>query len=290
MDPVTGSLIGAGLKGLMGILGLRGQPTPRKNILSQAAGAREAAEKYGFNPLTMLQYGQSGGAMGGGGALASSDLLLGALQDVSEVVSGETAQRAAANQLELDLAKIKLDELRRGVIPSAPSAAAAVGSGPLPLGQRPIEVRGNVSAISSPASGITAPFSGGGIYVGGVGVAPTPGWSPAQTVEDEYGDAVSWIYGTAKAAADGGYNVGKWYKEGGGREALADLGRSVAASLPKGQTSGPFPPTWGDGSDQLGMPPEWEQDHPAQPDKASRVRNWWNGVGFGGAPLFTLFP
>ena len=91
-------------------------PTPRDNIMSQAQGARDAAEKYGFNPLTMLQYGQPGGAMGvaDGGAppLASIHLISGALQDVNDIVSGDAARRRAADQLELDLAKVKIDQAK----------------------------------------------------------------------------------------------------------------------------------------------------------------------------------
>ncbi|HMM08332.1 MAG TPA: hypothetical protein PKA35_04330 [Paracoccus solventivorans] len=91
-------------------------PTPRDNIMSQAQGARDAAAKYGFNPLTLLQYGQPAGAMGvsDGGAppLASIDLISGALHDVNDIVSGDAARRRAADQLELDLAKVKIDQAK----------------------------------------------------------------------------------------------------------------------------------------------------------------------------------
>ena len=55
-----GTAIGAA-KVIGGLFGLgkkkKKDPTPRDNLLSQAQGARDAADKYGFNPLTMLQYG-----------------------------------------------------------------------------------------------------------------------------------------------------------------------------------------------------------------------------------------
>lgn len=52
------TLIGAGAKLLGGILGKPKQVSARTNsrnaLMGQAQGAREAAEKYGFNPLTLL--------------------------------------------------------------------------------------------------------------------------------------------------------------------------------------------------------------------------------------------
>ena len=149
MDPL---LITGGLKLLGGLFGSK-PPTPAKNILSQAQGAREAAAKYGFNPLTMLQYGQPGGAMGGGSPLASADLMAGALQDVSDVISGESERRNAANKLELELGRIKLDQLSAAGYHIQPSAVANVGSGLSPLG------RGVATVGASYAAPVMAGFS-----------------------------------------------------------------------------------------------------------------------------------
>jgi hypothetical protein len=153
MDPVTGGLIKAGIGLLGGLFGKKKKdPTPRDNLLSQAQGAREAGEKYGFNPLTMLQYGQTAGAMGGGGSppLASNQLILGAIEDVADVASGEAARRRSAQDLEMDLAQIKLDQLRGGVLAVAPSATSTVGSGPSVLGRRAATImpKGYASGIA----------------------------------------------------------------------------------------------------------------------------------------------
>lgn len=131
--PILGGLFGKKKK----------DPTPAQNILSQAQGARQAADQYGFNPLTMLQYGNPGGAIGGGGEppLASSLLLSGALDPLVDEISGEAAQQREANQLALDLARIKLDQARSGV------ALMDAGTGPQTLGQRPARaaaVNGNL--------------------------------------------------------------------------------------------------------------------------------------------------
>lgn len=239
------TLGGAALKaGLGRLLGgkKKPDPTPRDNLLSQAAGAREASDKYGFNPLTMLQYGQTAGAMGGGGAppLASAELIAGAIQDVADVVTGETARRQAANEMELELGKIKLDQLRgnKGALPGANS----VGSGPSPLGRRGGEVlpASATDILGSPLNldpilvstlprnplldpvilrpgkdgGIAVPEprldTGSGAVIGGVRIIPTPGVSPSQVIENEYGDVAQAVYGLGKFASDFGTTIGTW--------------------------------------------------------------------------------
>ena len=129
-----GSLIG-------GVAGLfskhKGAPSARENTVKLAQGARQASERYGFNPLTMLGAGSSmGGGGGGGGAppLASIQMLTEGLQSVDDVISGDADRRRQADQLQLDLAKVQLEQARSGVIASGPTAADAVGGSLSPLG------------------------------------------------------------------------------------------------------------------------------------------------------------
>lgn len=212
------SLINGGISLLGGLLGRkRKDPTPAQNIMSQAQGARQAADAYGFNPLTMLQYGQPGGAMGGGGGapLASIELITGGLKDVADAFTGEAARRRAADQLEMDLAQLKLDQLRSGVLAVAPSAASAIGSGPTPIGPRTATVVQSAGRFQPARGGFnersrkTGPFGpdnspdphrdsvpnpeplldrGSGHYVNGVYVEPAPGSSPASVMEENYGE------------------------------------------------------------------------------------------------------
>lgn len=78
------ALIGAGASLLGGILGkpkrVSAQTNSRQGILGQAQGAREAAEKYGFNPLTLLgvssPLGPSEGSNYMGNAISEAGLLL----------------------------------------------------------------------------------------------------------------------------------------------------------------------------------------------------------------------
>lgn len=167
--------IGSVLGGLGGLFGKKKKdPTPAQNLLSQAQGARQAADQYGFNPLTMLQYGQTGGAMGGGGGspspLASIQLLTDGLKDVDDVVSGDAARRRAADQLNLDLAQLKLDQARSGVLAVAPDYAVNGIAGPSPLGVRPVRVTqsaggprggGNAASGDRPVQGLPLAVSGG---------------------------------------------------------------------------------------------------------------------------------
>lgn len=174
-----GSVLG-GLGGLFGSSRRRRDPTPRQNLLSQAQGAREAADKYGFNPLTMLQYGQVGGAMGGGGGgappLASIDLITGGLKDINDVISGDAARRRAADQLELDLAKVKIDQAKSQM---ALDHAQLMRMSAAPLGRRAVTAHGAPHArIASPP--MAGPYLGRDVDVekvpstAGVAVLDTP--------------------------------------------------------------------------------------------------------------------
>lgn len=150
----TGVKILGGLKGLFGKK--KKDPTPRDNMMSQAQGARDAAAEYGFNPLTMLQYGQPGGALASGGGappLASIDLLTGGLEGLDDIVSGDAARRRAADQLQLDLARLKLDQARSGVVVHRDNVTDAGFSTLSPLG------RSNATYAQSNVRSAPAPFS-----------------------------------------------------------------------------------------------------------------------------------
>lgn len=182
MDPVTGSLISGGVKLLGGLFGRKKEMSPASKIVSTAKGVRQAADQYGFNPLTLLQNGaMNAGASGGNAPLASNELLIGALEDVTDVVTGEAAQRAAANKLEYELGQLKLDQLRSGVVAVAPSATATVGDGLPALGRRA------ASVVQSAGSGIgqtQTPFSSALVGDREVSVQPQSNVSGSFTIEN----------------------------------------------------------------------------------------------------------
>lgn len=125
MDP---TLIAGGFKLAAGLFGSKKAPTPSQNIVSQAHGARKAAEKYGFNPLTMLQYGQPGGSMAQGEASPLASLSI--LGDIIEEKYGQDGQdRREHNALSNELLTLQVQNARSlmGVAPT--SAVAGIGNG-----------------------------------------------------------------------------------------------------------------------------------------------------------------
>lgn len=120
--------IGAGVKAMKG----QEAVTPYDNLMSQAAGARAAAEEYGFNPLTMLTLGQTGASTQAAGPppLASIQMITSGLTGLEDVVTGSAARRRAAEQLNLDLASLQLEKARSGVatIPMSNTISSAPGA------------------------------------------------------------------------------------------------------------------------------------------------------------------
>ena len=233
--------VGAVVGGLSGLFSKsKGAPSARENTVKLAQGARQAAERYGFNPLTMLQYGSTAGGGGGGGAppLASIQMLVDGLQGVDDATSGRDQRQKAAEELEIDLARLRLEQMRSGVVVAPASAADGVSSGPSPLGRRaatvlqngtyaPARSRAPLSSADGsdhnpnkdhplrPSLGnIKQPDQtidrGAGYYVGGYRIEPAPGWSSGESYEQEYGDGpIAWGGGAAKAVADVTHNLGR---------------------------------------------------------------------------------
>lgn len=100
----------------------------RKNQLEDAAlmyeRTRDSAERGGFNPLTAVLTGGANSQIVGGGSsfvpvsggqhapLASIGMITQGLKDIGSVWSGEAAQAQKRYDLEMDLAKIQLDNVK----------------------------------------------------------------------------------------------------------------------------------------------------------------------------------
>lgn len=178
--PGLGSIMG-GLGGLFGNKKPQ-QPDIADNLRDQAWGARQAAEKFNFNPLTMLQMGQPAGAglaAGGTPPLASIDLITGGLTDINDQLSGDAERRRQADILELDMAKLKYDQARAGVqaVSMAPRpVASGVGVGPSPLGRRSVVAPspGGADFKSGRLTMATGPASSGGALTRSAPPIPSP--------------------------------------------------------------------------------------------------------------------
>lgn len=125
------------------LFGKKKGPNAADNIDLQALGARRAADKYGFNPLTLLQYGQPGGSLASASdvpPLASIEFLADAISGIEKEFNGDAERQRQADQLNLDLARINLERARSGVVVAPPSAAQSAGQGPSPLGRTAVMV------------------------------------------------------------------------------------------------------------------------------------------------------
>lgn len=138
---IKGALgVATGLKGLFGKK--EKAPSVQDNLLAQAAGARAAADKYGFNPLTMLQYGNTAGTglapAAGPPPLASLEVLTSGLSEFDPQVKADRERQRQADELNLDLARLKLEQARSGVV---------LGPQSIKETQSPIEIREGVASL-----------------------------------------------------------------------------------------------------------------------------------------------
>lgn len=144
MDP---TIVAGGLKLAGGLLGRKKSMTPGQSIQSSARGARAAAEKYGFNALTLLQ--QSNLTAGAGMDMGTPPLAsLAVLGDIVEETWGKTAQDKDVarehNELQNELLRLEVDRARGAM--RAVEAASYAGGGAI-TGAR------TVKTVSSPVAG-----------------------------------------------------------------------------------------------------------------------------------------
>lgn len=145
MDP---TIVAGGLKLVGGLFGRKKKGmTPQQSIMSTAAGARSAAEKYGFNALTLLQ--NSNATAGAGMDMGTPPLAsLAVLGDIVEDTWGQTGQDKATarehNKLQNDLLRLEVDRARGAV--RAVEGVSHAGGGAI-TGAR------TVKTVSSPVAG-----------------------------------------------------------------------------------------------------------------------------------------
>ena len=120
MDP---TIIAGGLKLLGGLLGSKKKSmSPQQSIMSTAAGARQAAKKYGFNALTLLA--GSNATAGAGIDMGTPPLAsLSVLGDLVEDQFGDDAKtRREHNQLQNELLRLEVDRARSLSVVAPPTA------------------------------------------------------------------------------------------------------------------------------------------------------------------------
>lgn len=172
----------------------RGQA--QEDAFNKFSDLRDAAIHGGFNPLTALE--ATGGA--GFGAfpssappLASVELLTGALQDGADELTGVAETRRATDRLNRDLAALRLDQARSGVVVDRGVPARG------PLGGRPATV-GTISGIGPGTSGGAFPWSIRDIATGNRPVRIEPVSNTGGFIEVE----TPWTGGPVSIPGDGG--------------------------------------------------------------------------------------
>jgi len=181
----VGSVL-SGIGAIGGLFGKKKAPSPHDNIMSQARGAIDASKEYGFNPLTMLQYGQPGGSLASSPVppLASLDFLKEALTDLDAELNGDNNRQREMDQINVDLARIRRDQARAGVAIEPVSAARSVGAGPLPIGQRPVTVLPGGSVTEVANASAQGAVSGNDVYSSGVYNSGLPAGDDSDPVKE----------------------------------------------------------------------------------------------------------
>lgn len=86
----------------------------RSAIMGQAKGARDAAEQFGFNPLTLLAASSGIGPSESTPPLASVAMLTDGLQGLDDVVSGENERTKERERLQDELLRLEVERARAG--------------------------------------------------------------------------------------------------------------------------------------------------------------------------------
>lgn len=136
---VASALIGAGASLLGGLFGRKKEKSAQTNsrdaIMGQARGSREAADKYGFNPLTLLgassAVGPSQSANYLGSAIADAGMLLAdGLAKRQDKIGREAALAKQNEELKLQVRELTLRPKFGGIYAqrqAVPSLGAALG-------------------------------------------------------------------------------------------------------------------------------------------------------------------
>ena len=186
-----GSLLG-------GLLG-KGPPKPSAMVVSHIKGVMDASKRFGINPLTIL--GSIGGPTQGtappnymGAALADAAMFAADafLKEGDQQALQLNAYQEQNRQLQERLTHVTLNPKVPGIYGGGDGAGG---------GQGGVDAVQGVSGAHVP---VPDPYLdiGSGTYVNGELIEPTPGWSPANVYENEYGEVGGSIMGLGKLAVD----------------------------------------------------------------------------------------
>lgn len=169
---------------------------------------RRGADSAGINVITALGGAPSVGSAAGtyvGPKMGAMSAVIEGFKGIADEFNGTASQERAARELQLDLAKVELENAKalRGAVGVAPVSAfggprmgktanAAVQT----LNGRPVTVKRNNERT--------------GVSVLGVDIDPALGTSDAEDIEARYGDIVSGLAGALTLVSDGSKTFRKW--------------------------------------------------------------------------------
>lgn len=276
-----------------------------------------AADKTGINPISMMRSGmgslfatntsvgysgsQSTGTTKTYGERAMDAALAGQniYYDSPETLSGDAPQSTgetignalqsagaafsdySAQQAQNDHQRAMLqDKLNAQASSSGSNVSTGGGGGGSGSGGAAVTTAGSFGGSAGSGMSSGGDENEGGVTIGGVEIENAPGWSDAQTIEDEYGDVAGSAYGAARGAADAGNYLRKNATEGSigdylikGADAYSDASLGVYDWLLNTPVKDMVPtvtgqPTWGtmgSGQTQGG----WRKSHSA--DESQRA-------------------
>lgn len=110
---MLGSLIAAGGSILGGILSKpKGGESTYRKTLEASRGAMDAQNQYGINALELIRSGAGAGGGAGSPRVGSVAAMTQGFDQIANVLSGQEAQQREANKVQLELAKLELEQKR----------------------------------------------------------------------------------------------------------------------------------------------------------------------------------
>lgn len=189
MGNLAGGLAGSITKSILGG-GDSGGSAGQTNLVA----LRKQAEAAGFNPLTVLQAtGGAGFATAGAAPLASHDFLTGGMTTFDKL-TGVESQEDVRRELENDLLRVQIDEIRRGVNagPFMPRNVPTNGQ---------TSIRSNGQPPGDPIDAVGNPHTPK-LTMAGVPIETSPNTSDAEIFEQRYGDIAQELAGIGIALSD----------------------------------------------------------------------------------------
>jgi len=201
------ALVQAGASILGGLLGKSKGIKPSEQAFGHVKGLMRASEEYGFNPLTLLQAGVPGGHTADNNAPMGQAFADAAMFAADAFLKKGNQQALLVNQYQEQNRQLQERLTHVTLNPKVPGIFG--GGDASSYGQGGV---GAVQGVGGSHIPVPDPYLdiGSGTYVNGEFIEPTPGWSPANVYENEYGEVGGSVMGLGKLAVDMSGEAKRW--------------------------------------------------------------------------------